>query len=126
MGKNNLEKLDRSKHTISMKDFVIKYLNDGVEVDCYALKHRNLRSFGNPYVLSVSFEFASSNIELILSHKILLVSDRYGNVVPYINPKELKRIQNLGSIDEQIIKLKKVRINQLSKFISLCSKIQLI
>ena len=126
MGKNNLEKLDRSKHTISMKDFVIKYLNDGVEVDCYALKHRNLRSFGNHYVLSVSFEFASSNIELILSHKILLVSDRYGNVVPYINPKELKRIQNLGSIDDQIMKLKKVKINQLSKLISLWSEMQLL
>ena len=126
MGKNNLEKLDRSKHTISMKDFVVKYLNDGVEIDCYALKHRHLRSFGNPYVLSVSFEFASSNIELILSHKILLVSDRYGSVVPYINPKELKRIQNLDCIDQQIMRLKKVRINQLSKLISLWSEMQIL
>ena len=126
MSKNNLEKLDRSKYTISMKEFVIKYLNDGVDVDCYSLKHKHLRSFENPYVLSVSFEFASTNIELILSHKILLVSDRYGNIAPYINPKELRRIQNLGNIDEQIMKLKKVKINQLSKLISLWSEMQLL
>ena len=126
MGKNNLEKLDRNRHTIKMEDFITNYLNDGVILKCRRLTHKDLKRFDNPYVLSVSYEFASSNIELILTNKIILVIDCYINVAPYINPKELKRIQNLDSINEQIKELKKERIDQLSKLISLWSKIQLL
>ena len=126
MGKNNLEKLDRSKHAIKMEDFVTNYLNDGILLKCRRLTHKDLKSFNNPYVLSVSYEFASSNVELILTNKIILVADCYGNIAPYINPKELKRIQNLDNIDEQIKKLKKLRINQLTHLMKLWSDMQLL
>ena len=126
MGKNNLEKLDRNKNAIKMENFVTNYLNDGVLIKCRRLTHKDLKSFNNPYVVTVSYEFASSNIELVLTNKIILVIDCYGHIAPYINPKELKRIQNLGCIDEQILKLKKVKINQLSKLISLWSEMQLL
>ena len=126
MKKKNLSKFDKTKDTIKIRDFVVQYLNDGISVDCHKLTHKNLKSFNNPYVIAVSFDFASSNVELILTNKILLVSDYYGNIAPYINPHELKKLENLGSIEEQIIELKKIRINQLSKLLSLWGKMQVL
>ena len=119
MKKKNLSHFDKIKDTIKMEDFVIRYLNDGVYVECYKLTHKQLKSFDNPYVVTVSYEFAETNIELILSNKILLVSDRFGNIAPYINPLELKRLESLDLIEEEIKKIKKIRINQLSKLVNL-------
>ncbi len=126
MKKKNLSRFDKVKDTMRMEDFVIQYLNDGVYVDCYKLTHKQLKSFNNPYVVAVSYEFADANIELILTNKILLVSDRYGNIAPYINPRELKRLETLGSIEDQITELKKVRINQLSKLVNLWGQMQIL
>ena len=111
MKKKNLSRFDKIKDTIKMEEFVIRYLNDGVYVECYKLTHKQLKSFDNPYVVTVSYEFAEANIELILSNKILLVSDRFGNIAPYINPLELKRLESLDLIEEEIKKIKKIRIN---------------
>ena len=126
MSRKNLEKFDKTKDTIKMEDFVIHYLNDDVLIKCRKLTHKDLKSFNNPYVVTVSYEFASANMELILTNKIILVIDRLGHVAPYINPNELKKIQNLDVVDEQIAKLKKVRINQLKKLISLWSDMQML
>ncbi len=126
MSRKNLEKFDKIKDTIKMEDFVVHYLNDDVLIRCRKLTHKDLKSFNNPYVVTVSYEFASTNIELVLTNKIILVVDRLGHIAPYINPNELKKIKSLGIIDEQIAKLKKIRINQLSKLISLWSEMQML
>ncbi len=126
MSKKNLSRFDKIKDTIKIEDFIIQYLNDGVYTSCHKLSHKQLKFFNNPYVIAISYEYASSNMELILSNKILLVRDSFGNVAPYINPKELKRLEKMGSIDEQINALKKERINQLSELIKLWSKMQVL
>ena len=126
MKKKNLSRFDKVKDTMRMEEFVIQYLNDGVYVDCHKLTHKHLKSFDNPYVLALSFEFVSSNIELVLTNKIVLVSDRHGDVAPYINPKELRRLENLGTIENQITELKKVRIYQLSELINLWGRMQML
>ena len=126
MKKKNLSRFDKVKDMIRMEEFVIQYLNDGVYVDCHKLTHKQLKSFNNPYVVAVSYEFVDANIELVLTNKILLVSDHHGNIAPYINPQELRRLKNLGSIEDQITELKKVRINQLSKLVSLWGQMQVL
>lgn len=126
MSRKNLEKFDKIKDTIKMEDFVIHYLNDDVLIKCRKLTHKDLKSFNNPYVVTVSYEFASANMELIFSNKIILVVDRFGHVAPYINPNELKKIQSLDAVDDQIAKLKKVRINQRTRLMSLWSEMQML
>ena len=124
--KKNLNIFDKKKDTISITDFVTYYLNDGQIIDCHKLTHRDLKSFNNPYVLTVSYEFASTNRELILTNKIILVTDRYNNIAPYVNPNELRKLEKLDTIDEQIKILKKVRLDQLSKLIGLWSQMQVL
>ena len=102
MSRKNLERFDRIKDTIKMEDFVVHYLNDDVLIRCRKLTHKDLKKFNNPYVVTVSYEFASANMELIFSNKIILVVDILGHMAPYINPNELKKIQSLNTIDEQI------------------------
>lgn len=126
MSRKNLERFDRIKDTIKMEDFVVHYLNDDVLIRCRKLTHKDLKNFNNPYVVTVSYEFASANMELIFSNKIILVVDILGHMAPYINPNELKKIQSLNTIDEQIARLKKIRITQLTKLISLWSEMQML
>lgn len=109
MSKKNFKKIDRVKNTIPIEDFVVQYLNDGVLIKCRRLSHKDLKFFSNPYVVSVPFEFASSNIELVFTNKLILVSDRFGNIVPYINPFELKRLERMPIIVEEYEKLKKLK-----------------
>ena len=85
-----------------------------------------MKSFDNPYVLALSFEFVSANIELVFTNKILLVSDCHGDVAPYINPQELRRLGSLGTVENQITELKKVRIYQLSELINLWGRMQML
>ena len=124
--KKNLDIFDKKKDTISITDFVTYYLNDGMMIDCKKMTHRDLKSFNNPYVVTVSYEFAATNRELILTNKIILVADRYNNIAPYVNPNELRNLEKLESIDEQIKLLKKVRLDQLSKLIGLWSQMQVL
>lgn len=126
MSRKNLEKLDRNKNVISIEEFVTYYLNDGIPISCKKLTHKDLKSFGNPYVVTVSFEFASSNIELVFSNKLLLVKDGHHNLAPYINPFEIRKVQNLDLIDEEIGKLKKERIYQLSLILEHWNKLQVL
>ena len=126
MKKKKLDRFDKTKDTIKMEEFVIQYLNDGHYVDCNNLTHKHLKSFDNPYVLALSFEFVSANIELVFTNKILLVSDCHGDVAPYINPQELRRLGSLGTVENQITELKKVRIYQLSELINLWGRMQML
>ncbi len=124
--RKNLDIFDKRKDTVSITDFVTHYLNDGKLIDCKKLTHRDLKSFNNPYVVTVSYEFAATNRELILVNKIILVIDRYNNIAPYVNPDELRKLEKLNSINEQIKELKKVRINQLAKLIDLWGPMQIL
>lgn len=124
--RKNLDIFDKRKDTVSITDFVTHYLNDGKLIDCKKLTHRDLKSFNNPYVVTVSYEFAATNRELILVNKIILVTDRYNNIAPYVNPDELRKLEKLNSINEQIKELKKVRINQLSKLIDSWGPMQIL
>ena len=124
--RKNLDIFDKRKDTVSITDFVTHYLNDGKLIDCKKLTHRDLKSFNNPYVVTVSYEFAATNRELILVNKIILVADRYNNIAPYVNPDELRKLEKLNSINEQIKELKKVRINQLAKLIDLWGPMQIL
>ena len=124
--RKNLDIFDKRKDTVSITDFVTHYLNDGKLIDCKKLTNRDLKSFNNPYVVTVSYEFAATNRELILVNKIILVIDRYNNIAPYVNPDELRKLEKLNSINEQIKELKKVRINQLAKLIDLWGPMQIL
>ena len=124
--RKNLDIFDKRKDTVSITDFVTHYLNDGKLIDCKKLTHLDLKSFNNPYVVTVSYEFAATNRELILVNKIILVIDRYNNIAPYVNPDELRKLEKLNSINEQIKELKKVRINQLAKLIDLWGPMQIL
>ena len=126
MKKKDLSRFDKTKDTLKMEDFIVNYLNDGNYVKCSRLTHRQLKSFNNPYVLALSFEFVATNAELVLANKILLVMDCYGHIAPYLNPHILKKIESLGSIEKQIIELKKIRINKLSELVSIWGKMQVL
>lgn len=101
MSKNNLKKIDRVKNSISMEEFLTHYLNDGIKIEC-KLSHKDLKKFNNPYLMCVSYEFASANIELVLTNKIILVSDRYSNIAPYINPLELRKLEQYQELTNQL------------------------
>ena len=101
MSKNNLNKLDRYKNSITMDEFITYYLNDGMKLKC-KLSHKDLKSFNNPYLIGISYEFASANIELVLTNKIVLVIDKYNHVAPYINPLELKKIEQYRELTKQL------------------------
>ena len=126
MSKKNMEKFDKTKNTIKIEDFVVQYLNDGILINCRRLSHKDLKWFNNPYVMTVSYDFVSANRELVLTNKIILVIDRNGNVAPYINPNELRKIASLETINEQIARSKKIRINQLAKIIKVWSEMQIL
>ena len=126
MNKKDLSRFDKTKDTIKMENFICQYLNNGIYIDCRRLTHKQLKLFDNPYVVSIPFQFAAANTELILSSKILLVYDSWGNIAPYINPLDLKKIEKLNEIEQQIANLKKTSINQLSQLVNLWGRMQLL
>lgn len=126
MGKRNLDYVDKFKNTIRMEEFITLYLNDGNFIECKNLTHKELKSFNIPYVICVSYDFADANKELVLNGKIILVRDRNNNIAPYINPIELKKINSLEAIGEQIKNLKKQRIKYTSKLVELWNKLQML
>ena len=126
MGKRNLDYVDKFKNTIRMEEFITLYLNDGNFIECKNLTHKELKSFNIPYVICVSYDFVDANKELVLNGKIILVRDRNNNIAPYINPIELKKINSLEAIGEQIKNLKKQRIKYTSKLVELWNKLQML
>ena len=124
--KKNLGNFDKYKDTIRMDTFVSLYLNDGNFIECKNLTHKELKMFDIPYVINVSYDFVEANKELVLNGKIILVRDRSNNLVPYINPIELRKLNNLKNIEEQINNLKKQRIKYTSKLVELWSKLQML
>ena len=124
--KKNLGNFDKYKDTIRMDTFVSLYLNDGNFIECKNLTHKELKMFDIPYVISVSYDFVEANKELVLNGKIILVRDRSNNLAPYINPIELRKLNNLKNIEEQINNLKKQRIKYTSKLVELWSKLQML
>ena len=122
MGKRSLDYVDKFRDTIRMDDFITFYLNDGNFIECKNLTHKELKMFDIPYVISVSYDFADANKELVLNGKIILVRDRNNNIVPYINPIELKKINSLEDINGQIEELRTKRVKYMAEMIELWSK----
>ena len=122
MGKRSLDYVDKFRDTIRMDDFITFYLNDGNFIECKNLTHKELKMFDIPYVISVSYDFADTNKELVLNGKIILVRDRNNNIVPYINPIELKKINSLEDINGQIEELRTKRVKYMAEMIELWSK----
>ena len=126
MKKRNLDYVDKFRDTIKMDDFITFYLNDGNFIECKNLTHKELKMFDIPYVISVSYDFADANKELVLNGKIILVRDKHGNVAPYINPMELRKIGSLDNINEQIIDLRKLKVKYMAKAVSIWNDLQIL
>lgn len=126
MGKRNLDYVDKFKNTIRMDDFIRLYLNDGIFIECKNLTHKELKMFDIPYVISVSYDFADANREMVLNGKIILVRDKNNNIAPYINPIELKKINSLEDINEQIDELRTQKVKYMAKMVELWSKKQVL
>ena len=123
MGKKfkNIEKLDAHIFTLTMSDFIGTYLNDGINEESDVIKkltHKTFREFNNPYVVSISFDYANSNPELVCNGLLLLVSDCKGNLGCYLNPAELKRATEYYSIKDS---LKKIRFKTFEEILPYCN-----
>jgi len=84
--------------TISMTRFIISYCGgfDGMEVD---LTHKQLKAMKPAVVKNVPFsEVTMDNIK---TGKIILVRDAVGNIAPYLNPEEIRKIERLRAIKRE-------------------------
>ena len=59
---------------------------------------------------------------IVLNGKIILVRDRNNNIVPYINPNKIKKINSLEDINGQIEELRTKRVKYMAEMIELWSK----
>lgn len=111
---NNDKKFDKINDTISIDRFVSNYLGT-FDVDCRKLRHVGLKSFGNPYVVGVSNDFARKNPEYVKTGKILLVLDCRGDLGSYINPELLRKLTDTESIEDTKKILQSARISNLGE-----------
>ena len=112
------KKLDREKDIISIEKFIINYLYSGEQIYLERMSHSDLKKYNSTKVISLSYDFALANFDLVKRGTILMVKDGYNKIVPYLNPMELEKILKLDSIEEEITRLKKERIYQLSQILS--------
>lgn len=113
MGKKfkNIEKLDGHTFNLTMSEFIEIYLNNGTYTEngydvTKKLTHKAFREFNNPYVVSISFDYADSNPELIWNGLLLLVTDCKGNPGCYLNPDELRKATEYDDIKDDLKKLR--------------------
>lgn len=112
MNKNsNIHKLDKDKNVIGIEQFIINYLNDGNYVTCFDLTHKDLKKFSSPYVITIPFDLLESYIDYIYSGIVIIVRDVLGHIAPYINPSDLKIVNELKKIEQGSLKKE-----ELSKF----------
>lgn len=111
---SNDKKFDKVNDTISIDKFVCNYLG-AYDVDCRKLRHVGLKSFGNPYVVGVSNEFARKNPEYVKTGKILLVLDYRGDLGSYINPELLRKLTDTEAIEDTKRILQSARIYNLGE-----------
>ena len=98
--------------TIAIREFVNEYLE--TEHDCTNLRHIGLKSFENPYVIGISNDFASKNMEYVFRNEILIVVDSHNDPAAYINPFLIKQIETMEQLKYTLNILKKIRLHNLS------------
>lgn len=109
--KNHSKYKHQFENTITIREFVNNYL--GINNSCENLRHIGLKSFGSPYIIGVSNDFAIKNNEFVLRNEILIVVDTYGNPAAYVNPNLLRQITTMEELKNTINILEKIRLNSL-------------
>lgn len=130
MGKKfkTIEKLDGRIFNLTMSDFIEIYLNNGTYTESdrditKKLTHKAFRSFNNPYVVSISFDYADSNPELIWNGLLLLVTDCKGNLGCYLNPDELRRATEYDDVKDSLKKLRFKNFGEVRLYLELINSI---
>ena len=123
----NIEKVD---YIISMTDFIARYLYDDVNfssvpmnMETYLsnnvkkLTHHILKDFKNPYIISVSFDYADDNPELAYEGYLLFVKDNKNNLGCYVNPLRLKQAASYYEIKKRLKGAKLTDLEQLKDYL---------
>jgi hypothetical protein len=105
-----LDKID-DKDVITIEAFVNEYLN--IKSNASKLLHCGLKDLNCPYVVGVSNEFASKNMDLVKKGYLLVVVDFHHNKGTYLNPFYLKKLLTMGSTLEEYNLFMKKRLNDL-------------
>lgn len=79
---------DINKDVIELVEFLNYYCGIDIDFENNKVSHRNLKFFGFPGVVSISFgEVRTSDIK---TGEVILVRDSYKHIAPYINPLRVK------------------------------------
>ena len=102
------KKYDKTKDTISIKQFLFQYLN--INSSCIRLRHCDLKQFESPLVVTVSNDYADKNPDLIKEGFLILVLDCKKDKATYINPKCIRTLVQARTIRQRLLELEKTKV----------------
>ena len=102
------KKYDKTKDTISIKQFLFQYLN--INSSCIRLRHCDLKQFESPLVVTVSNDYADKNPDLIKEGFLILVLDCKKDKATFINPKCIRTLVQARTIRERLLELEKTKV----------------
>ncbi len=122
--KDFIKKVDKEGYIIPIERFVSNYLFEDKITNFRGITHKDLKGISSPLILRISYEMAYNNYDLVKKGHILIVKDRCGQVISYLNPLELMKISSLNEIDNEIEKLKKEKIYQTKQILLQWQKLE--
>lgn len=115
-----LKKLEKN-NSISIRNFLISYCNIYCEeVLKNEITHKDIRVLF-PYLKRISFEYVEKNLKQVYTGQILLVKDKFGNIVPYAKPELMEyddidvdiELETEEELFEDVIELESLNYHEL-------------